>query len=117
MEGVLVTANDHLVRVMVKLSDEHSGDHDEIERLLDIEPQIELLVEQNGLGELDGNEIGEGYFTWFIYGPDADRIFSSLLPTLLNIPMPPGSHLIVRRGAPGALEQTIPLNLTQNSVS
>ncbi len=112
-----MTAEDHFVRVMIKLSDETSGDDGEVERLLDLEPQLESLVKRDGLGEVDGNEFGEGYFTWFIYGLDADRIFSSLLPSLLEIPMLPGSHVILRRGAPGTPEQAVLLSPRSETVS
>jgi len=112
-----MTAKDHLVRVMIKLSDGESGDEEEIARLLDLAPEIESVVKRQGLGELDGNEFGEGYFTWFIYGPDADQLFSGLLPSLLQMPMPPGSRVILRRGDLGTPEQMISLSPTDGTVS
>ncbi|MCF7221949.1 hypothetical protein [Marilutibacter chinensis] len=57
----------------------------DLEPLLALGERLREVVEKAGTGEYDGHEIAEdgsdGAF--FLYGPDADRLFESVRQTLL----------------------------------
>lgn len=91
--------------VLVHLASPAVGDIalDEIE-----EPLIEA-IDNAGAGEFDGHEIGPDGPTLYLYGPDADRLFTAAEPILRSTSLPPGSHAIVRYGDPGAEERRVDL--------
>ncbi|MFE6361655.1 hypothetical protein ACFVP3_16900 [Streptomyces sp. NPDC057806] len=49
------------------------------------------------VGEVDGNEFGEGEAVVYAYGPDADALFKVMEPTLRGLPFRP-AHIVLRRG-------------------
>jgi hypothetical protein len=75
----------------------------------EIEEPLMEAIDEAGVGEFDGNEIGPDGATLYMYGPDADRLFSAVEPILRNTSFPPGSHAIVRYGGPGAEERRVDL--------
>jgi hypothetical protein len=102
-------ANQQLLTVSVRLSNDRLGTEAEFDRLSQYEDQLEDLVRQAGVGEFDGNEVGDGLYTWFFYGPDAARILATLRPRLREMKLPAGSFAILRKGGPGAPEEKIEL--------
>jgi hypothetical protein len=95
--------------IYLKLSDATFGDQNERESLYRFEDEISQMFYDSSIGEYDGNEVGDGYFTIYIYGPDADRIASSVIPKLKETEVLPGSYLLKRYGTPGAKEIKVPL--------
>ena len=60
---------------------------EELDELIDLQERLGRLVEDNGLGRCDGNEIaceGTDGSLWF-YGPSAEKIFAAIKPTLQEI--------------------------------
>ena len=49
---------------------------------------------------MDGNEIGEGECTLFMYGPDADLLFAAIEPRLRASRMTKGGSVVKRHGDP-----------------
>jgi hypothetical protein len=77
--------------------------------LLTIEDRLIEVIEREGLGEFDGNEIGPTETTLFIYGPDAELLFSGIEQTLRDYPLCQGAHVVIRRGGPGSEERVVRL--------
>lgn len=95
--------------VTIPLSDGKSGKHDEVQRLFKLEDELMKAIEDSGVGEYDGNEIGEGTFTMYAYGPSAKKLLDVALPVLAKYRLPPGSRAVKRYGKPGAKEERIPI--------
>jgi hypothetical protein len=55
-----------------------------------------------GVGEFDGDVVGEGEATLYLYGPDADRLWDAIADVVDLPSLPPGSHAEKRYGGPGA---------------
>jgi hypothetical protein len=100
----LATPNllEQAVLVHLKLSDDAFGQAGESSAIIDLGDSLTGRVE--GVGEYDGNEIGAGWATLFLYGPDADRLADRVLPFIRSYGPRPGSYLVRRYGPPGALE-------------
>lgn len=77
--------------------------------LATIEDRLNEVIEQAGLGEFDGNEIGPGETTLFMYGPDAERLFAAIEQTLRGYPLCQGARVEIRRGGPGAQQREVRL--------
>ena len=69
--------------------------------LATIEDQLIDVIEREGLGEFDGNEVGPVETTLFMYGPDAERLFAGIEPTLRAYPLCQAARVEVRPGGPG----------------
>lgn len=76
---------------------------DEIE-----DPLIEA-IEDAGVGEFDGNDIGPNEAVLYMYGPDADSLFATVGSVLRSKPLPSESYAIKRYGEPGAAEERVDL--------
>lgn len=70
--------------------------------LYSLEEQLEEAIAQSSSGELDGNEMAadgsEG--TLYLYGPNADSLFSSIRPVLEACPFMAGAQATLRYGPP-----------------
>lgn len=76
-----------------------------------IENPLIAALERSGTGEWDGHEIDlqTGEAVIYLYGPDADRLYTAIEPTLRDAPIPPGSYAVKRYGEPGARELRVKL--------
>ena len=77
--------------------------------LATIEDRLSEMLEREGLGEFDGNEVGPGQTRLFMYGPDAERLFEGIEPTLRGYPLCQGARVEIRRGGPGAQRRELRL--------
>jgi hypothetical protein len=77
--------------------------------LATIEDQLTGVIERGRLGEFDGNEVGGGGATMYMYGPDAERLFSGIQATLRAYPLCQGAKIIVRKGGPGSPQREVKL--------
>jgi hypothetical protein len=93
--------------VKIKLSDDNLGSDGDKKMILDIENRIEHVIEENGLGEFDGDEFGEGFCTMYIYGESVDAILESVDSIFRDSRLPSCSYLIKRYGNPGSYEERI----------
>ncbi len=95
--------------VWLKLSDGHFGTPKEREDLRTLEDRLESTIAEHEIGQFDGNEVGDGWYTLYIYGPSTDRLGEVLLPIVQVARPPAGSYAIKRYGPPGAREVRIDL--------
>lgn len=108
-KGKYVEEQRHAVIVEVKLSDDGWGSEADKERLYDLEERLEEFFDENEVGEFDGNEIGNGYWTLYFYGTNADALFDAVKPFLDTIPLPAGSHATKQYGIENGPEARIDL--------
>lgn len=84
-----------------------------LDRIFEIEDQLAKAVEEPAVGQLDGNEIAvDGRDNLFyMYGPDADKIFAAIEPVLLQWDVLSEAKVLLRYGPPGldTRQQTITL--------
>lgn len=84
-----------------------------LDRIFEIEDQLAKAVEQGAVGQLDGNEIAvDGRDNMFyLYGSNADTIFSAIEPVLLQWDILSEARVLLRYGPPGldTAQQTITL--------
>ena len=100
-------ARDEAVIVYLKLAGSEFGAEGESFALYDVEDAVERAIA--AVGELDGHEIGGGYFTIFTYGQDADALFRAMRSALENPVVQRGSYVLVRRGGPQAPVERVEL--------
>lgn len=97
--GESPVADEQSVLVNLKLSDDKFGGDAEVDKCFKLESDLEKIVDDAGVGNLDGNEVGGGEFTLFIYGPKADAIEKVILPKIVEFKARKGSHYVKRYGA------------------
>ncbi len=73
--------------------------------------RLEWAVRSAGAGEFDGHEFGPSDVAYYMYGPDADRLFAAVEPVLRQLAPPEGSYVTKRYGPPGAQEDRMSLPL------
>jgi hypothetical protein len=77
--------------------------------LATIEDQLVAIIEEQHLGEFDGNEVGAAGAVLYMYGPDAQRLFAAVEPILRAYPLCRGGRVVIRSGGPGAPEREVQL--------
>jgi hypothetical protein len=86
------------------------GLDDAVDQTYDLSTLEDLLIEQiepDGIGELDGHETGPTQTTIYLYGPNAEELFSRVQPVLASYPLCQKSRAVVRRGGPGSSQREI----------
>jgi len=86
------------VIVFLPLSDDEFGSPEENEALHALEVELAEAVEKASAGAFDGNEFGGGQCVFFMYGPDADRLFGAIEPLLKTNAAAAGGCAIKRYG-------------------
>lgn len=99
------SAEEQAVIVRFPLSDDKFGANDERQGIYNLEKRLEDAIESAGVGEFDGDEFGEGAGTLFMYGPDAEKLFTIVAPLLRGDPLTGKGYARIRKGAPGAEER------------
>src|SRR5688500_17334169 len=92
----------HAVLLHLKLTSDGFGseeEHDAIQRMTD---RLQEAILASAAGELYGDEFGGGECVVYMYGPDADRLFSAVQPILKDWQALLGGHAVKRYGPPGA---------------
>jgi hypothetical protein len=102
-------SNEEALIVYIRLSDEKSGDQKEREAIFKLEDELILRIEKSGAGEYDGNEIGEGFFTLYMYGTSAGRLWDVASALIKAYRVPSGSYAVKRYGKPGSKQDRISL--------
>ncbi len=77
--------------------------------LATLEDRLVEAIERGRLGEFDGIEIGVGGATLFMYGPDAERLFTGIQPVLRAYPLCTGARVVIRYGGPRARQRQVEL--------
>ncbi|MEZ0327264.1 MAG: hypothetical protein ACAH95_15305 [Fimbriimonas sp.] len=83
---------DHLVRVHLPMSEE------KLDRCAELEDLLGERVNAAGVGQLDGNEIGGGEYTIWLYGPQAVPLAEVVRHALEDQDLPAGSTMFMRHG-------------------
>jgi len=86
------------VIVHIKLNADQFGSSQEREAVFALEDQLEASIADGGAGEFDGDEFGDNKCVLFMYGPDADRLFTIIEPILKSTPLASGGYAIKRYG-------------------
>ena len=76
-----------------------------------LEEQLIEILERDGIGVLDGNQVGRTETVLYLYGPDADALFAGIKPVLLPNSLCQNARVTVRYGGTGApsREERIPM--------
>jgi hypothetical protein len=107
-QSATVAAPDkQIVLVHLKLSDGDMGASGEAGQLFDVEDAVEAALGDKG--EFDGNEVGGGFFTLYIYGPDSQVILKAIAPALKNPLVRKGSYIEAGPEADPAKRQRLEL--------
>ena len=96
----------HLVRV------EFSFEGTDLDPLFELEDQLEEAIQKAGVGELDGDEVGQGVAVIFMYGPDADALLHAILPVLRASELVRDGFVLKQYGPPedGVVEERVELS-------
>ena len=74
-----------------------------------LEDRLEEAISSAEAGEFDGNEFGPEEVVLFMYGPDAERLFTVVEPVLRDYPLCRGAKVRIRSGGPGSPERELRL--------
>lgn len=80
--------------VVLPLGNRHMGTQAERQAIEAFAEQLATAIEQAGVGEYDGDELGGGQCTLFFCGPDVEGLISVLRPLLQHSPLCRGAHLV-----------------------
>jgi hypothetical protein len=81
----------------VKLRFPFSGT--DLSPIFDLEDALEAAITAAGAGEFDGNDVGQGECTLYMYGPDADALSAAIQGVITaHHRMLAGGHLLLRYG-------------------
>lgn len=92
-------APEHAVTVHLKLSAPAFGTPAERAAIHRLSRTLEKAIADAGAGDFDGDEFGGGKCLLFMYGPDADRLFTSVIPVLHASPLTRGGWVVKRYGS------------------
>lgn len=85
-----------------------------LDSLFVLEDKLEKLMEETKVGDYDGNEIAVDYSdgALFFYGPNAEKIYEIIKPTLLGTSYMKDAKVTLRFGPPedGVKEITVDLH-------
>jgi hypothetical protein len=87
------------------LPDEVYERHD----LASLEDRLVAALSAAGTGEFDGNETGPTETVVFLYGPDAEALFTSVEAVLRSYPLCRNARVEIRHGGPGAPQRELRL--------
>ena len=70
--------------------------------LTGLEKELVHVVAAHHEGEYDGNEIGAGELTLYLYGADAERLYVAIMAVLQRHRLTRGAAVTLRFGPPGS---------------
>lgn len=73
-----------------------------LDRLFEVDSQLELAVEKAGVGIHDGHDIAAGLSegSYFLFGPDADKLYQTIRPILESQDFTKSAKVTLRYGPP-----------------
>jgi hypothetical protein len=86
------------VLVHLPLTDDPFGSHREREAVFDLADMLRDAIDDQGVGEFDGEGWGGGLCVLYMYGPGADRLFDVVAPILNEAPLARGGFAVKRYG-------------------
>jgi hypothetical protein len=93
----------------LKLVASPMGGEEERKRISALEDQLANAIKQSSSGDFDGDEYGDGFCTIYMYGPSAERLYTSVQPTLKSFRAASGLYVIKRYGKAGSKQDRITL--------
>jgi len=93
----------------LKLSDDEFGASEEREAIFNLEDELKKKIASAKVGEYDGHEFGKGFATFYMYGPDADKLFDAVIDSIRKHQPRAGSYITKRYGKPGGKEERVNL--------
>jgi hypothetical protein len=101
--AVKPSSSDAQQAVLVHLDGTGLPDHVYAEcDLATIEDRLIEALSRGQFGAFDGNEVGPSETTLFMYGPDAEQLFTGIETILRGYPLCQHARVEIRRGGPGA---------------
>jgi hypothetical protein len=94
-KGTTAVTPEHAVIIHYSLTGDEHGTVREREAVFELENILTSTIEDQALGEFDGNEFGGGEAVLYCYGPDAGRLFSGIESALRAFPARP-AHALLR---------------------
>lgn len=91
-------APDQGVLVHLRLSDSKFGSEADLAAIHRLEYELQTAIDRARVGEFDGNEIGEGKCVLYMYGPDADKLFTAIESVLRTSAIAKAGWVIRRYG-------------------
>ena len=88
----------HAVFVHLELTKDRFGGDDEVRAIHILGDRLDSAIEAAGTGEFDGDDFGDWQSTLYMYGPDADALFSTIEPILRSSACTRGGFVIKRYG-------------------
>jgi hypothetical protein len=90
-----------------------------LDRIFEVEDQLAKAVEGASAGELEGNEIAvDGRdCLFYLYGPDADRLYAAVEPVLLSSELLSEARVLLRYGPPGLDTKQKKITLPKHSTT
>jgi hypothetical protein len=82
---------------------------EDFDRMIALSDALETVIEKNDLGMFDGNEIGSGGTTLYMYGPDAEKIFTHIESVLRADNYCKDAIVVIREGPFGSPERKVTL--------
>src|ERR1700739_1096477 len=107
---VVNAADEQALIITIPFHSGKTGNAEERKRLFALEDELSAAIKGSGAGEYDGNEIGEGGFNIYIYGPSAERLSSVVRQILKKFRPPAGSYLVKRYGKPGSKQDRVAID-------
>jgi hypothetical protein len=101
----LTLVNDQAVIVNVPLH----GAGGDFADLQDLGERLAERVDAAGVGEFDGDMVGEDRGVIYLYGPDADRLWLAVEDVLRAASPPAGTYAVKQYGPPGSQETRVDL--------
>jgi hypothetical protein len=98
---------EHAVLVHIKLSGGDFGSEQQRDAIHRMTDALEARIRAAEAGEFDGDEFGGGECVLYMYGTDADRLYSVILPVLRDSDLMDGGYAIKRYGPPGSQFETV----------
>jgi hypothetical protein len=86
------------VVVHISLSNDAFGTEQEQDAAFALDEELAGAVNASGLGEFEGNDFGGGECVFFMYGPNADLLYSLIQPILRTRPIAERGYAIKRYG-------------------
>ena len=102
-------AEEQAVILKLNLVSGPMGTDEERQRIHDLEDHLSDAIKRSAVGDLDGDEYGDGYCTIYMYGPSAEALFGAIKPALKGFHAQLGSYALKRYGKPGSKQDRIPL--------
>jgi len=69
--------------------------------------RLREVIKRERLGLFDGNEIGADEAVLYMYGANAERLFTGVEATLRAYPLCQGARVVIRRGGVGAEQREV----------